>query len=78
MMQLPDQKTWDAIKVIRRDTNAKFIIGLPLWPKNSIDMSKRIMAAAKKNLGDAVIVYELGNEVCRPAYADNMFTMRSQ
>lgn len=63
MSQLPAQITWDALKKLRRYTNARFVIGLPLWPKNSIDLSKQIMAAANKNLGSSVIVFELGNEV---------------
>lgn len=41
----------------------RFLLGLPLFPKNSIDMSKKMIADAKKYLGDSVIGFELGNEV---------------
>lgn len=62
MAQAPSQSTWDALKKIRAYTNARFVIGLPLWPKNAVVLSKKIIADAKRNLGGSVIVFELGNE----------------
>lgn len=41
----------------------RYIIGLPLWQKNAIDMSQQIIAAAQEHLGDALLGFELGNEV---------------
>ena len=42
---------------------SRFIIGLPLYHKNAIEMGKQMIADAKKYLGNAVIGFELGNEV---------------
>jgi hypothetical protein len=41
------------------------VIGLPLFQKNAVEMSKQMMGQAKKYLGSSVIQYELGNEVRR-------------
>lgn len=62
MTQVPDDATWKALKLLQQKTNARFILGLPLWPKNATAMGKQIIAASKKYLGNSVIVYELGNE----------------
>lgn len=42
----------------------RFIIGLPLFQKNAVEMSRQMMGQAKKYLGSSVMGYELGNEVC--------------
>lgn len=41
----------------------RFVIGLPLFQKNAVEMSRQMMGQAKKYLGNSVIQYELGNEV---------------
>lgn len=41
----------------------RFIIGLPLFQKNAVEMSRQMIKDAKKYLGSSVIGYELGNEV---------------
>jgi hypothetical protein len=41
----------------------RFVIGLPLFQKNAVEMSRQMMGQAKKYLGSSVIQYELGNEV---------------
>ena len=41
----------------------RYLIGLPLWQKNAVELSRQIMKDAHKYLGDAVIGFELGNEV---------------
>ncbi|WIA22326.1 hypothetical protein OEZ85_004640 [Tetradesmus obliquus] len=77
MTRVPGDNVWIALKKFRDATNCRFILGLPLFPKNSIDtfilglplfpknsigMSQKIMAQSRKYLGDSVIGYELGNE----------------
>jgi hypothetical protein len=43
----------------------RFIIGLPLFQKNAVEMSRQMTGQAKKYLGSSVMGYELGNEVRR-------------
>jgi hypothetical protein len=41
----------------------RYIIGLPLFQKNAVEMGKQMMQDSLKHLGPAVIGFELGNEV---------------
>jgi hypothetical protein len=41
----------------------RFIIGLPLFQKNAVEMCQQMIGQAKKYLGSSVIGFELGNEV---------------
>eukprot|EP00878_Enallax_costatus_P013634 GHUV01014256.1.p1 GENE.GHUV01014256.1~~GHUV01014256.1.p1 ORF type:complete len:561 (+),score=79.37 GHUV01014256.1:338-2020(+) len=62
MTTVPSVATWQAMAQLKKAANARFIIGLPLFQKNAIEMSKQMIADAKKYLGNAVIGFELGNE----------------
>ena len=48
---------------MRDKFNARFLIGLPLWRSNSIEMARKMMQKAEATLGSALIGFELGNEV---------------
>lgn len=43
-------------------TGVRYIVGLPLWDRNSYYLAQQMMAKATEKLGDAVIAFELGNE----------------
>lgn len=44
--------------------NARFLIGLPLWRHDSIDLSRQMMELAEEYLPkEALLGFELGNEV---------------
>jgi hypothetical protein len=44
---------------------------LPLWPKNATAMGRQIIQASQKYLGNSVMIYELGNEVCIHAFSSS-------
>lgn len=49
---------------MHKEFNARFLIGLPLWRPDSVDMARKMMKLAEQYLpADAIIGYELGNEV---------------
>jgi hypothetical protein len=41
----------------------RYIIGLPLWQKNAVEMGRHMIEQAQKHLGDSLMGFELGNEV---------------
>jgi hypothetical protein len=43
--------------------HCRYIIGLPLWQKNAVDMSRHIIEQAQTHLADSLMGFELGNEV---------------
>lgn len=66
MTTLPGPEVWTALKRLHEATNCRYIIGLPLHQKNATEMSRAMMAAAKAQLGPALMGFELGNEVRGP------------
>jgi hypothetical protein len=60
----PPAAIWQALAKMHREFNARYLIGLPLWKPDAIDVAKRMMEMADEYLPkDAVLGYELGNEV---------------
>ena len=51
------------LKLLVPAVSCSYIIGLPLHQRNATAMSRAIMITAKKELGSAVLGFELGNEV---------------
>jgi hypothetical protein len=58
-----DADTVDAAATLSGAHVRRYIIGLPLFQKNAVEMSRQMIGQAKKFLGSSVIGYELGNEV---------------
>lgn len=64
MTEVPSVETWRSIASLARATNAKIIVGLPLYqPGKAIDMSKQMIRDAYKYLPQgSLLTFELGNE----------------
>eukprot|EP00775_Hariotina_reticulata_P002235 gene2235-2547_t len=62
MQTVPPKDIYEGLGRLRKCSNARFIFGLPLWQKNALDLSKKILKDSKDVLGDSIIGYELGNE----------------
>lgn len=60
---LPSTGSYRISQVTMSALACRYLIGLPLWQKNAIELSQQIMKDAQQYLGDALIGFELGNEV---------------
>jgi hypothetical protein len=58
---VPEAKQWDAMAALHKAAGTRYIIGLPLFG-NRPQLVARIMAAAHKKLGAALVGFELSNE----------------
>jgi hypothetical protein len=62
--EAPGADTWQSLAAIARATNAKIIIGLPLYqPGKALDMSRQMIKDAYRYLPrGSLLLFELGNE----------------
>lgn len=60
--KVPGKDVWDTLAALHKATGCRYLIGLPLWTANAIEVGKGMMEIATATLGNALVGFELGNE----------------